>query len=250
MRRRNTADIAGLNVSELIAEKTNEKTIVMANWLYSRPVRPGMNATGTNTAASTSVIVTIGAVISAIAARTAGIGRSPRSRIFLDVLDHDDRVVDDQPDGQDQPAKRERVDREAEGGHHREGRHQGDRDRQHGNDRRPHALKEDEDDQQHEQERFEQGLFDLADVLAHILGRVVGDPVLEPGGKALGEPVHALAHLADDVERVGVGVLVDRQRAGRLAAQPAGGVVVLRVELDAGDVAQAGRSSRRRGGGR
>ena len=31
--RRNTPDIAGLNVSELIAEKTNEKTIVMANWL-------------------------------------------------------------------------------------------------------------------------------------------------------------------------------------------------------------------------
>ena len=33
-----------------------------------------MNATGTNTAASTSVIVTIGAVISAMAARTAGSG--------------------------------------------------------------------------------------------------------------------------------------------------------------------------------
>ena len=41
-----------------------------------------MKATGTNTAPSTSVIVTIGAVISAIAARTAGIGRSPRSRYF------------------------------------------------------------------------------------------------------------------------------------------------------------------------
>ena len=30
---RNSRAIAGLNVSELIAEKTNEKTIVMANWL-------------------------------------------------------------------------------------------------------------------------------------------------------------------------------------------------------------------------
>ena len=40
----------------------------------------------------------------------------------------------------------------------------------------------------------------------------------------------------DDVERVGVGVLVDRHRAGRLAAEPAGGIVVLRVELDPGDV--------------
>ena len=46
------------------------------------------------------------------------------------------------------------------------------------------------------------------------------------------------AHLADDLEPIGVGVLIDRQRARRLAAQPAGGVVVLGIELDPGDVAQ------------
>ena len=49
----------------------------------------------------------------------------------------------------------------------------------------PHALKEDENDQKHEQERFEQGLFDLADILADIFGRVVGDAVFEAGGKLL-----------------------------------------------------------------
>ena len=64
------------------AEKTNEKTIVIANWLYSFPVIPGMKATGTNTAASTSVIVTIGVVISAIAARVASSGGRPRWRYF------------------------------------------------------------------------------------------------------------------------------------------------------------------------
>ena len=41
-----------------------------------------MNATGTNTAASTRPIVTIGAVISAIAARAASSGPIPRSRNF------------------------------------------------------------------------------------------------------------------------------------------------------------------------
>ena len=41
-----------------------------------------MNATGTNTAASTRPIVTIGAVISAIAARVASSGPIPRSRNF------------------------------------------------------------------------------------------------------------------------------------------------------------------------
>src|SRR5205823_4148202 len=75
-------DIAGLNVKEFTAENKNEKTMVMANWLYSLPVKPGMKATGTKTAARTSEIVTIGAVISAIAARTAGRGGTPRSRYF------------------------------------------------------------------------------------------------------------------------------------------------------------------------
>ena len=85
--RRNSRDIAGLNESELKAENMNENTIVIANWLYSLPVIPGMNATGTNTAARTRVIVTIGVVISAIAARVASSGArpsveelSPRSR--------------------------------------------------------------------------------------------------------------------------------------------------------------------------
>ncbi len=41
-----------------------------------------MNATGTNTAASTRLIVTIGVVISAIAARAASSGPIPRSRNF------------------------------------------------------------------------------------------------------------------------------------------------------------------------
>ena len=79
---RNSRAMAGLNVSEFSAEKVNENTIVMANWLYIRPVSPGMNATGTNTAASTSVMVTIGVVISAIAAIAAGSGLKPRWRNF------------------------------------------------------------------------------------------------------------------------------------------------------------------------
>src|SRR3954451_5845838 len=79
---RNSRDMAGLNESELKAEKTNEKTIVIANWLYSFPVIPGMKATGTNTAASTRVMVTIGVVISAIAARVASRGARPRCRYF------------------------------------------------------------------------------------------------------------------------------------------------------------------------
>ena len=54
------------------------------------------------------------------------------------------------------------------------------------------ALQEHEDDDQDQHERLDERVLDLADVLAHVLGRVVGDPVLEPGGKLSGQAVHAL----------------------------------------------------------
>ena len=193
--RRNSRDIAGLNVSELNAEKTNEKTIVIANWLYSFPVIPGMNATGTNTAASTSVIVTIGVVISAIAARVASSGAQAPVEVLLDVLDHDDRVVDHQADRQDQAAERQRVDREAEGRHHRERGDQRDRDRQHRDDRGAEALEEHEHDDHDQDERLDQRVLDLLDVLVHVVGRVVDDRVVEPFREARLEVVHLLADL-------------------------------------------------------
>ena len=209
-----------------------------------------MNATGTKTAASTSVIVTIGAVISAIAALTAWIGRSPRSRYFSTFSTTMIASSTTRPIARTSPQSVSVLIEKPNAAIIANVATSDDRDRQHRDDRRPHPLEEHEDDEQDQQERLEQRLLDLDDVLADILGRVVDDPVLEARGEALGEPVHALADLADDVERIGVGVLVDRHRAGRLAVEPAGGVVVLRVELDPGDVPRAGRSSRRRGGGR
>ena len=101
-----------------------------------------------------------------------------------------------------------------------------------------HTLQEHEDHHQHQQKSLAQRFFDFLDVLADVLGGVVGDAVFQSVGEALGQVVHVLAHLADDIEGIGVGILVHRQRAGRLPVQPPGGIVVFRVELDPGDVAQ------------
>ena len=78
----------------------------------------------------------------------------------------------------------------------------------------------------------------LGDVLADVEGRVVGDPVFEAGREVPRHAVHLLADLLDDLQGVGVGELVDRDRARGLAVEPAGRLVVLRVELDAGDVGE------------
>ncbi len=61
-----------------------------------------MKATGTKTESSTSVIAMIGAVISRIASLVASAGVQLRMLLHhaLDVLDHDDGVVDDDADGQ------------------------------------------------------------------------------------------------------------------------------------------------------
>jgi hypothetical protein len=62
-----TEQRAGLKVSALIAEMIIETETATANCRNNWPLIPGMNATGTKTDNSTSVIATIGPVISAIA---------------------------------------------------------------------------------------------------------------------------------------------------------------------------------------
>ena len=77
--RRNTAHSAGDRVSAFSAEISIATLIVTANCRNNSPEMPGMKATGTNTDSSTSVIATIGAVISAIAFLVASAGERPGS---------------------------------------------------------------------------------------------------------------------------------------------------------------------------
>ena len=66
-------------------------------------------------------------------------------QMAFDVLHHDDGVVDDDADGEDQAEEREAVERESEGRHNREGADQGHWNGDHRNDRRPPALQENHD---------------------------------------------------------------------------------------------------------
>src|SRR4051812_24510241 len=56
LRPRSRADSAGVSVNALNAESATENAIVIENCAYNRPVVPGKNATGTNTAISTSAV--------------------------------------------------------------------------------------------------------------------------------------------------------------------------------------------------
>ena len=74
--------------------------IVTANSCSSRPTMPPMNSTGMNTAASDSVIETIVNAISFDPLSAAVMASSPMLHVPDDVLEHDDRIVDDEADRQ------------------------------------------------------------------------------------------------------------------------------------------------------
>ena len=125
-------------------------------------MRPVANASGANTEASVSVIATIAKPISRAPSIAACRARHPLLDVPEDVLQHHDRVVDDEPDRQHHRQQRQRVDREAEHVHERERADQRHRDRHERDDRRAQASQEEEDHQHDEQDR-------LADRLEHDL---------------------------------------------------------------------------------
>ena len=79
------------------------------------PVEPPKKTIGRNTADSTSAIATSAIWISPIDLIVAsrGVRSGFSSRMPLDILDHDDRVVDQQADRQHQAEQGQGVDREA-----------------------------------------------------------------------------------------------------------------------------------------
>ncbi len=88
-----------------------------------------MKAIGTKTDSSTSVMAMIGAVICAIAFLVASAGGEVGFLLHhaLDVLDHDDGVVDHDADGQHHGQQRDGVGRIADAQQHGEGADQADR---------------------------------------------------------------------------------------------------------------------------
>ncbi len=159
---------------------------------------------------------------------------------MLDVLQHDDGVVDDDADGQHQPEQRQVVEREPHQTHDGEGADQGDADIDHReNDRFP-VLQEQQDNNANQDDRLEQGVEDLVHGLTDERRGVVDDGVLEPLGEALLELAHPRLDAVGDVQGVRPGELKDRQAHRRLAVQGQALVLVLGAQLGAADVLEIG----------
>ena len=125
----------GVSVKLTSSDTMIANAIVSPKLYMKRPTMPPMNATGRKTATSDSVVASTARPISRVASTAAWNG----SIVLLldepvDVLEHDDRVVDHDADRQRQREQRDRVEREAHEPDQAEGRDDRRRDRDRGDD--------------------------------------------------------------------------------------------------------------------
>ena len=154
----------------------------------------------------------------------------------VDVLQHDDGVVDHQADGEHQRQQRQRIDGEAEGVHQREGADQRDGNGDERDQRRPDGAEEEENDQDDENDGLADGVVDVLDRLGDEHRLVVGDADFHPLRQRLPDARQDLLHLLRHVEGIGRRLLDDAQRDGGLAVEADHAPLIERAELGMTDI--------------
>ncbi len=101
----------------------------------------------------------------------------------LDVLDHHDRVVHHQPDGEHHCQQRQKVEREPKNLHQKYRTDQRHRDGHHRHQHRAQRAEEEEDHDHHDQQCLEQGLHHFVDRVLNVGRSVVGKGRLDLFGK-------------------------------------------------------------------
>ena len=168
------------------------------------------------------------------------LGRHALGKVALDVLDHDDGVVDHDADRQHQTEQRQGVERNAGGRHDGERADQRHRDGEDGNDRGPPGLQEQDHHEHDQDQRLEQRLDHRIDRGLDELGRVVDDGIVDAAREDLLETLHLRLDALGGRKRVGARALEDGKRRGVLVVEIGVQRVVLRPQLDPGDIAQPG----------
>ena len=170
-------------------------------------------------------------------------GRLERTEPFLahdplDILDHDNGVVDEDPDCEDHAEQRQHVDREAEQPQAETCPRQRDRHDQRRDQRRAPVLQEQEHDEEDQRHGFDQRLDHFLDRNLDEGSGVVGDRPGDILRQAGTEFLHAQLDPFGRRQRVGAGGELDRHAGHRLAIERGRGGIGLRADLDAGDIAQ------------
>ena len=189
---------------------------VTANSRNSRPTISPMNNSGINTAISDTLSDTI---VKPISSEPAQGGLQRRFALFDvtgDVLDHHDRVVDDEAGRDRQRHQRQVVQAVAQHVHHGEGADQRQRHRHAGNDRGRQVAQEQENHQHHQangQHQLELHVFHAG---ADRHGAVGEDRNLDGSRQAGFQPRQQRLDPLDDVDDVGPRLPLDVDDHGGL----------------------------------
>ena len=170
------------------------------------------------------------------------VGRFARRKavldVALDVLHHDDGVIDDDADGEHEPEQGERIDGEAEQIQHREGADGRYRNGQQRDDRRAPCLQKQDDHDNHERDGFQQRVDHGFDRSTHELRRIVDDRIFHALRHVLLQLGQGGADVVRDRQGVGIRRLEDTDRDRGLVVEQRAQPIVGSAEFDAGDVAQ------------
>src|SRR6185503_10215603 len=157
----------------------------------------------------------------------------------LDVLDHDDRIVDDETNRQHDGEQRQQVDREPGEQHQEHGTYQrygnGDDRDDDGSER----AEEQEDHEDDYQQRLRERRQHFVDRVLDVLGRVVGNARFHSYGQLRLNAREGVAHFSNDVEGVRGRQYPDAHEHRGLTIELDVGVVILRSKHDVRDIAEA-----------
>ena len=165
--------------------------------------------------------------------------RTSLADIALNVLDHDDRVVDHNSNGKHQAEQGECIDREAEQIEHGKRADDRHRHRDQRNDRSAPGLQEQDHNQHDERDRLEQRMHDCLDRLAHEDRGIVVRTPGQTRWKALRQLFHLRDHGIARCQRVCARRLKHAEDRSRGVVELAAYRIVAGAEIDVRHVGQA-----------
>ena len=169
--------------------------------------------------------------------------RLAETKVAHDVLAHDDRVVDQQPDAKAQGHQRQKIEGEAERVKRNKGRDHRDRQGEPGDDRAAPTVQEQKHDQYREHRAFDDRFLDAIDAaLDRIRGRI-DHPQLDLGGQALLEERDRLGDAMPGVDDIRILRFLKIERDRRAAVDARDRVLLFLPVDDGRDLGQVDRSA-------
>ena len=164
--------------------------------------------------------------------------RKPTLHMMLDVLDDDDRIVDNEADCKHHRKECQRIDGEIQQNKRAECTNERHRHGEQRDERRAPTLQKEEDDEHDEQQCLEEGMHNLLDGCVDVVRAVKDRLHLEAGREGLLRLLEDLAHLRKGNHRIRIGGQLNAEADGGIAVKFRNNIILTLSRLNACDILQ------------